>query len=128
MPPIVDNMVEEGLGSHYAIVQSVVLRGGQAQRRPTKWSLSLGRRDIPRDVHSQLSAFHMMDGRLRDSSCASMSGAIILFFYHVATTKPLLNVIMSGVHVTRIIILGALIKHIWVKRTRHSLSAKGREL
>ena len=65
-------------------------------------------------VHSQLSAFHMMDRRFQEGSRASTSDAIIL--YNVEKTKPLLSVAMSGVLATRWRSPGACIERIWIKR------------
>jgi hypothetical protein len=65
-------------------------------------------------VRSQLSAFHMMDRSLQESSRASTSDAIIL--YNVQRTKPLLSVAMRGVLATRRRILGAFIERIRIKR------------
>ena len=76
--------------------------------------LAPGGDGITTAVHSPLSAFHMMDRRLLESSRASTSDAIIL--YNVQKTKPLLSVAMSGVLATRRRILGAFIERIWIKR------------
>ena len=57
----------------------------------------------------------MMDSMLQDSSRASTSDAIIL--YNVAETKPLLNVTMSGVLVTRKRIPEAFIERMGIKRS-----------
>ncbi|MFM7984253.1 MAG: hypothetical protein ACKPKO_33515, partial [Candidatus Fonsibacter sp.] len=54
---------------------------------------------ITEALHSQLSAFHMMDARLQESSRALTSDAIM--FFNVANTKPLLNIAISGVIATR---------------------------
>ena len=71
-----------------------------------KW-LAPGGDGITNAVHSQLSAFHMMDYRLQESSRASTSDAVIL--YNVENTKPLVSVAMSGLLVTRRRIPGAFI-------------------
>ena len=52
--------------------------------------LAPGGDGITTAVHAQLSAFHMMDRRLQESSRACTSDAIIL--YNVSKTKPLLSV------------------------------------
>ena len=59
-------------------------------------------------VYSQLSAFHMMDRRVQDSSRARTTDAII--FYNVEEVKKLLSVAMSGVLVTRQVIPSTMIK------------------
>jgi hypothetical protein len=76
--------------------------------------LAPGGDGITTAVHSQLSALHMMDRMLQESSRASTSNPITL--YNVSKTKPLLSVAMSGVLATSRIILGAFIERIWIKR------------
>ena len=65
-------------------------------------------------VHSRLSAFHIMDGRLQESNRASTSDAVII--YNVAKTKSLLSVAMSGVLVTRQRVPGAFIERLWIRQ------------
>ena len=77
--------------------------------------LALGDDGITSAADSQLSAFHMMDSRLQESSRARTSDAAIS--YNVAKTKPLLSVSMSGVLVTRRRIPVAFIERIWIKRS-----------
>ena len=68
--------------------ESVILHG-----------LAPGGDGITEVVHSQLSAFHMEDDVLQESSRASTTDAVIL--YSFKKTKPLLNVTISGVLATR---------------------------
>jgi hypothetical protein len=82
--------------------------------------LAPGGDGITSAIHFQMSAFHLMDSRLQDSSRASTSDAIIL--YNVVNTKPLLNVTMSGVLVTRKRILGAFIEASGLREVHHSFS------
>ena len=69
---------------------------------------------ITHAVHSQLSAFHIGDSRLQESSHGSTTTAVIHF--NVEKTKPLLNVCASGVLATRHRLPGGYIDRIWVKR------------
>ncbi|MFM7982588.1 MAG: hypothetical protein ACKPKO_25025, partial [Candidatus Fonsibacter sp.] len=66
-------------------------------------------------VHSQLSAFHLMDKRVQDSSRARTPDAII--FYNVDEVKRLLSVSMSGVLVARQTIPSTMIEKIWIRRS-----------
>ncbi|MFM7983473.1 MAG: hypothetical protein ACKPKO_29525, partial [Candidatus Fonsibacter sp.] len=75
-------------------------------------------------VHSQLSAFHLMDDRLQDSSRARTSDAIT--FYKVEEVKKLLAVAMSGVLVTRKTLPSTMIEKIWIRRTVQLMDAQGK--
>ena len=76
--------------------------------------LLLGGGGITHALHSQLSAFHIGDNRLQESSRGSTTTAVIHF--NIEKTKPLLNVCASGVLATRQCLPGSFIERIWVKR------------
>ena len=63
-------------------------------------------------VHSQLSAFHIGDNRLQESSRGSTTTAAI----HSSISKPLVNICASGVIAKRKRLPGSFIERIWVKR------------
>ncbi|MFM7983472.1 MAG: hypothetical protein ACKPKO_29520, partial [Candidatus Fonsibacter sp.] len=65
-------------------------------------------------VYSQLSAFHLMDRRLQDSSRARTTDAIIV--YNVEAVKSMLMVAMSGILVTRKTLPSTAIGRIWIRR------------
>ena len=65
-------------------------------------------------VHCQLSAFHICDNRLQESSRGSTTAAVIHF--NIQKTKPLVNICASGVIATRQRLPGPFIERIWVKR------------
>ncbi|MFM7979597.1 MAG: hypothetical protein ACKPKO_09810, partial [Candidatus Fonsibacter sp.] len=75
-------------------------------------------------VHSQLSAFHLMDSRLQESSRARTTDAII--FFKVDEVRDKLMVAMSGVLVTREILPSAAIERIWIRRSVPLVDNKGR--
>ena len=65
-------------------------------------------------VHSQLSAFHIGDNRLQESSRGSTTTAVIHF--NIQKTRPLVKICASGIIATRTRLLGSFIERIWVKR------------
>ncbi|MFM7984592.1 MAG: hypothetical protein ACKPKO_35230, partial [Candidatus Fonsibacter sp.] len=66
-------------------------------------------------VHSQLSAFHIMESRLQESSRARATDAII--FFYVDGVRLKLMVAMSGVLVTRESLPSTTIDRIWIRRS-----------
>ncbi|MFM7979439.1 MAG: hypothetical protein ACKPKO_09005, partial [Candidatus Fonsibacter sp.] len=75
-------------------------------------------------LHTQLSAFHLMDSRLQESSRARTTDAII--FSNVDEVRHKLMVAMSGVLVTREILPSAAIERIWIRRSVPLVDNKGR--
>ncbi|MFM7981832.1 MAG: hypothetical protein ACKPKO_21190, partial [Candidatus Fonsibacter sp.] len=75
-------------------------------------------------VHSQVSAFHLMDSRLQESSRARTTDAII--FFNVDEVHDKLMVAMSGVLVTREVLPSTAIEKIWIRRSVPLVDNRGR--
>ncbi|MFM7978923.1 MAG: hypothetical protein ACKPKO_06365, partial [Candidatus Fonsibacter sp.] len=74
-------------------------------------------------VHSQLSAFHILDDRLQESSRARATDAVI--FFNFDAVKRLLMVTMSGVLVTRHTLPVSAIERIWIYRSVPLMDNRG---
>ncbi|MFM7978621.1 MAG: hypothetical protein ACKPKO_04835, partial [Candidatus Fonsibacter sp.] len=74
-------------------------------------------------VQSQLSAFHIRDDRIQESSRARTTDAVI--FFNLDAVKHLLMVTMSGVLVTRHTLPVSAIARIWVYRSVPLMDNRG---